>query len=118
MSAVTCPGRCCEAISLSAASVSRLELRPRDVEDGAQVRAMLVPLPAGEARAIVERNGGKFRGDLHWFACLNWSPKTRLCGIYGQRPAMCRDYPYGRSCDFGCPCEGTPRHKKQASDTS
>lgn len=109
MSAVTCPGDCCEAISLPPEAVRRLEERPESVEDGVQVSAMLVPLPPAEAREIVERNGGRFNAELRWFTCTNWDPATRLCKVYEARPGMCSAYPYGRGCDFGCGCQGTPR---------
>lgn len=29
------------------------------------------------------------------------------CGIYERRPAMCRDYPYSKTCEWGDRCEWT-----------
>lgn len=41
--------------------------------------------------------------------CRHWDIETRLCTVYEQRPRMCRDYPYGRTCDYGCACKGQAR---------
>lgn len=39
-------------------------------------------------------------GDGHYYTCKHHDTKTGNCGIYERRPAMCRDYPYGRSCHY------------------
>jgi Fe-S-cluster containining protein len=39
----------------------------------------------------------------HHYTCKHFDPKSGNCGIYDIRPAMCRNYPYGSSCNYsGC----------------
>lgn len=38
------------------------------------------------------------RGDAPYFHCRHLDPKTSLCGIYEDRPSMCRDYPVDGAC--------------------
>lgn len=39
----------------------------------------------------------------HWYRCKHFDDKTKKCSIYEIRPRMCRDYPYGESCNYaGC----------------
>lgn len=33
-----------------------------------------------------------------YFRCVAWDRKTKLCTIYEQRPKLCRDFPYDRTC--------------------
>jgi Fe-S-cluster containining protein len=41
-------------------------------------------------------------GDRWLYSCIHLTD-NRDCGIYDMRPAMCRDYPYGRKCQQeGC----------------
>lgn len=47
------------------------------------------------------------RGDAvaDWYTCSNLTPGGE-CGIYPDRPRMCRGYPYGRPCIYpGCASE-------------
>ena len=38
-----------------------------------------------------------------WYTCKYFNDKTRNCDNYENRPKMCRDYPYGKSCKiFDC----------------
>jgi Fe-S-cluster containining protein len=36
----------------------------------------------------------------HYYTCKHFDPKTSNCTIYAIRPVMCRDYPYGRGCNY------------------
>lgn len=39
-------------------------------------------------------------GKNHVYTCKHFDKATRNCTIYEYRPAMCRDYPYQRSCEY------------------
>lgn len=42
-------------------------------------------------------------GGEHYYTCRNYDWESGNCGIYEQRPDMCRDYPYGGRCRYpGC----------------
>ena len=45
-------------------------------------------------------NDNKFEKPLHFYTCKHHDPKTGDCTIYDIRPAVCRDYPYGRKCNY------------------
>lgn len=103
----TCPGSCCAVFWL-----------PRDVPDtvadAAFIRDMRIELTPEQAAERWE----KFIGPLPpkpmnpsvtvnttgraTYTCRHWDEETRLCGVYDQRPMLCRDYPYGRGCSHGC----------------
>lgn len=39
----------------------------------------------------------------HWYRCKHFDTKEKKCTIYEIRPRMCRDYPYGKPCNYaGC----------------
>lgn len=58
-------------------------------EDGRQIVTMVIPLELGP------------RGQL--FTCRNLDAAGIDCTAYDTRPAMCREFPYGRACPFdGC----------------
>ena len=41
--------------------------------------------------------------DVYLYKCKHFDWETRKCTIYSIRPAMCRNYPYGRPCPHtGC----------------
>lgn len=102
-----CTGVCCAAFTWPR-TISEVRKRERLMLDGATIAGMLVPLTPKEAKERHVAFGGtqperfvwKRRG--HYFTCRHWDEETRLCGIYDQRPAMCREYPYGKECDHGC----------------
>ena len=78
-----------------------------DLDDRSTWETPLVPIPAeltgpnvedivqiaGMVEFIAFEDGG------HWYRCKNLRDDGN-CGIYSQRPRMCRDYPYGRACGF------------------
>ena len=47
----------------------------------------------------------------HLYTCKHFDTKTNNCGIYEHRPQMCRDYPYGMSCNYRA-CTWTSRKNK------
>lgn len=99
-----CTGKCCEMFVLTGIGETPDEiceyLRIRSI-DGPAIAAMLVPLhkiergaqlPDGSIAQETPVGGG-------WvFTCAHFDAQGRTCGIYAQRPNMCRDYPYGRAC--------------------
>lgn len=66
-------------------------------------------------RYIGERNttpaGKKLDSPCHWYTCVHFDGKD--CGIYKIRPKMCRDYPYGRKCQYPG-CRHTNRKRREA----
>jgi Fe-S-cluster containining protein len=111
---VTCPGYCCAAFYWPR-TISYMREHGESMYDGAQIRDMLIPLTPKQARERYEKFSGqstdsyKWKHRGHFFTCKNWDEDTRLCRIYEDRPAMCRDYPYGQECQHGCGvCGGMP----------
>ena len=42
----------------------------------------------------------------YYYTCKHFSAATGDCTIYERRPQVCRDFPYGRPCEFkGCTWE-------------
>lgn len=83
---------------------------------------MLIPLAESIAdlppaeRAIHEAKGQEYM-DRHasaevreqvlsrgyYYTCRHYNRKTGDCMAYDRRPKMCREYPYGRGCEYpGC----------------
>lgn len=101
---VSCPGSCCERFHLSsgpdhlreiiaAQEQRQAEGRPvaEDIlRDNRYILDMVIPLDDGSGL----------------YTCRHWDPETRLCTAYEQRPWMCRAYPYGRHCEYGCTYNG------------
>jgi Fe-S-cluster containining protein len=40
-----------------------------------------------------------------WYTCKHWDKSTKLCTVYEQRPSMCRDFPYGKKCQYDNKCD-------------
>jgi Fe-S-cluster containining protein len=102
--------------------VSQGKLEEIAGDEGRQIAEMVIPLTPLEAQERYERFGGddpaKFPAaeDAHYFTCRHWDEGTRLCLNYENRPPMCSNYPYGRECDHGCSCKGTPVITKDEAD--
>lgn len=104
-----CVGTCCAAFRVPH-TLTVLRRRQGRLIDGEQIVAMLIPLTPKEARERSKKFGGAGDGFPwsdrgHHFTCRHWDEDTRLCGIYEDRPAMCRKFPYGKPCPFGCSCK-------------
>jgi Fe-S-cluster containining protein len=83
-----------------------------DIEDGLDLLAMLVPISYEEARERWQRLAGvpadQIRAEdpgQELFRCIHWDEHTRRCLNYENRPAMCRWFPYGQACEYGCDCD-------------
>lgn len=80
------------------AELDAFRANPLSRVDGLVISQMVIPRPE------IDENS---------YTCKHFDHTTRDCGIYEMRPAMCRDYPYGRVCKFeGCSmkedvCEST-----------
>lgn len=115
-----CTGLCCAAFALPH-TIRDLKARARqraivdsegDPAEGDKIADMVIPLTPKEARERNRRFGGD--AEFSWsnrgrhFTCRHWDEETRLCGIYDDRPSMCRGFPYEREdgCPFGCGCKG------------
>ena len=61
------------------------EERKAGIVDGEFIADMVIPLQT-------DAEG------LHWYTCRHLDTSTGLCTVYAQRPAMCRDFPYGTTC--------------------
>lgn len=55
---------------------------------------------------VVNPSDGTLMGDedipggAHYYSCKHFDTKANLCTIYEHRPAMCRDYPNGKPCNY------------------
>lgn len=50
----------------------------------------------------------------HYYTCKHFDTKAENCTIYSDRPAMCKDYPYGHVCQYAS-CTWTKRKEKKRS---
>jgi Fe-S-cluster containining protein len=84
----------------------------QDAGEALDLVAMLEPLTVAEANlrqeAFVqgERTGFTEGDEGHLYMCKHWDEETRLCNDYENRPPMCRTFPYGKPCRYGCTCAG------------
>lgn len=115
-----CTGKCC-AMFVYSCSKEELLAHPDEHRDGQQIGDMLQPLTLVEALERAERFDfdtstwtalakDTLEGRLQaqppaLYTCKHWDEDTRLCGIYEDRPAMCRAFPYGKPCEHGCACK-------------
>jgi len=83
--------------------------------DDKTVRDMVIPLTHRQAVARARKFGVPITIRKHlkgpmtrWYACRHWDEETRLCSIYDRRPMICRDFPYGDPCRYGCSCTVAP----------
>ncbi len=80
-------------------------------KDGALIAFMARPITVFEAdRRSRKLKHGRTRHQLldsheQWYRCIYWNEESRLCTNYGHRPQMCRDFPYGQPCGYGCDCD-------------
>jgi hypothetical protein len=106
-----CTGHCCRRFPLPASLDDIRRRRNADVcppdekwiQDGDKLAEMLIPLDGG-----TYSNGQP----AFYFTCKHHDIASGDCTNYEQRPAMCRDYPYGRPCEHtDCTAEnrGVPR---------
>lgn len=97
----TCDGRCCAVFPLPKDARARFAAGANG-EDAPFILLMLLELTPDEAQARAARLGYELPAWSHeshdLFTCRHWDETTRLCAAYEQRPAMCSDYPYTRSC--------------------
>jgi Fe-S-cluster containining protein len=66
-----------------------------NVKDGAFISDMLIhlgPVDGYGPESVIASE------EQHHWTCRHHDVDTGNCRVYDQRPAMCRDYPYGRSC--------------------
>ena len=119
-----CTGKCCAVFNYpTPPDLLRLRSEGREGFWADQDRFlvdMLVELTPDEAVARAERFevtppvGFDLR---QWaeaapsYTCRHWDEETRLCGVYEDRPEMCREYPYAGRCQHDCECSFTmPTH--------
>lgn len=113
-----CSGHCCEVFFLPVKPDKIDELR-KTTQDGEAIASMVVPL--GEAikdlpkrlRRMLPQayheDPDKILPRGYFYTCKHLDPKTKNCGIYVDRPAMCREMPYGSHCPYvGCTRKTTP----------
>lgn len=74
-------------------------------EDGEVLLPMLVSIvEAFPGDPHPTDTGAMITMDHTWYyTCVHFDDRTGNCGIYDRRPRMCRDYPYGTTCQYnGC----------------
>lgn len=102
MTDVGCSGGCCAVFWL-----------PKEIGastvDGEFIRDMRIELTAEQAKerwaTFVGTDCPTWVGGTEErpaYTCRHWDESTRLCTVYDQRPAVCRDYPYADKCSHGC----------------
>ena len=92
---LNCPGYCC--------SYPMIGLTKRDVQRLARHHGL--EFEVARAKFTVEAHGRKYvmrrQKDKHFGKiCRFFDTKERRCSIYMARPAVCRDYPNGKSCGY------------------
>lgn len=110
-----CQGDCCVAfkVPFTLQELTEGNVEDNDVEEAMVMAEMLDPITVEEANwrqeELVKGNPTEFTeaDEGHLFMCKKWDEETRLCTDYENRPDMCRDFPYGKSCRYGCSCKGT-----------
>ena len=98
-----CTGMCCAAFPISG-GIDRIDCL---TEDGPQLLDMLMAITHQEAAERLQRVGSPLRPsqDSTYFTCRHFDLESRRCMDYDNRPAMCRNYPYGDPCEHGCDCK-------------
>ena len=117
-----CTGHCCMAFRLNfspedlatMAAAPRPDMRrvpkenradeQRKYDDLQTIAAMVIPLgrrknnpvntTTAEYRAECQKGAG------YYYTCIYFDGDTRDCTIHKERPTMCSDYPYGKSCEY------------------
>lgn len=113
MSDRTCSGKCCAVFTYST-PLEKLRENPEKYRDGKFLADMLIELTPEEAMARAERFDIPMAPPTKpVYTCRHWDEETRLCGVYEERPRMCRDYPYARACDHDECCQYRPPYKTQ-----
>ena len=108
-----CSGHCCRAFTLHFSPETVENIRVAlDAEERGESWPIGLPRPNGidvVARMvrpvgpfhILTPAGDRFKGDdAHWYTCEHHDRESGNCMIYDRRPGMCRDYPYGRVCNY------------------
>lgn len=100
-----CTGHCCRRFPLSH-TLEQLRAYAADTSkanasEAAKILDMLISLDV--------REDGR-----EMYTCRHHDTETGDCRIYEDRPRMCRDYPYGKSCEHGeCTGPWSPRELVQ-----
>lgn len=99
---MACTGMCCAAFPLSRG----LDEITCDTEDGLDLLDMLIPLTRAQATDRLQAVGSPRATEdgRSYFTCRHFDLAERRCDNYRHRPAMCRNYPYGKPCEHGCDC--------------
>jgi Fe-S-cluster containining protein len=93
-----CPGYCC--------SYPRIEVKPSDVKrlakyfnvsvEVAERRFTRVYMDDGKPERILRHQ----KDTVYKTICRFFDTEERRCTIYEGRPAVCRDYPNGKTCGY------------------
>lgn len=103
-----CSGHCCSDFTLefSPEEIRMKALKIRKAPDSEwkrsllEIARMLIFLRFDKQEPGWRKPAGATR---YHYTCKNFDPVTRNCMNYENRPSMCSDYPYGRSCAYkGC----------------
>jgi hypothetical protein len=95
-SCAKCPAYCC--------SYPEIEVTPRDIQrlarhlglDYAQAEERFTKLDPGERIRLLRHR----RDTVFATVCAFLDPKSRRCGVYDARPAVCRGYPESSRCGY------------------
>ena len=93
-----CPGYCC--------SYPRIEVKPSDLKRLAKYFNVSVEVAARRFTRIYMDDGKPERilrhqkDTVYETICRFFDTEERRCTIYEGRPAVCRDYPNGKTCGY------------------
>ena len=89
-----CPAYCCsyERINVSKRDINRLARHFEITPEEATQRFTKVR----EGERVLRHQKDVIYGTI----CMNLDLKTRRCGVYEARPAVCREYPEKRRCGY------------------
>ncbi len=129
MTANRCTGHCCRKFALPFSpkelraaydrwlasqegyTITKCGLQPADAklyQDIHLVAPMVEYLGRFDYRTFtgVNPSDDELRGErykCHYYRCRLFDEKAKKCTIYEIRPKMCREYPYGKKCNYtGC----------------
>lgn len=110
-----CGGSCCAAFCLPY-HIDDIRADQDKYPEGRFLADMLVPLPSDTRPEQIAQL--KIAPGGHWYTCRHLTEEGR-CGAYEQRPRMCRDYPYGKRCNFKwCKASYAANIDTQANETA
>jgi len=89
-------GQCCNAIVLTY-GIDNIKAKLKKEGPNKDLQFMVDNFEKITREEAIKRNPylKKIKGQLQFFKCKKWDPKTKLCSDYKNRGATCINYPFG-----------------------